>query len=157
MGYNFIECNRSQGYLLPPSLEDWLEEGHLAWFILDAVEQMDVKGFYGKYREDGWGQAGYEPSMMVSLLLYAYCLGERSSRRIEWLCEKDIAFRVISANQKPDHSTINRFRQENEKELEGIFTSVLRLCAEAGLVKGGGVALDGAKMKANAGREADPG
>lgn len=150
MSYNFIECNRHQSYLMPPSLKEWLPEGDLAWFILDAVDQMDLKRFYGKYREDGWGQAAYEPSMMVALLLYAYCMGERSSRQIERLCEKDIAFRVITANQKPDHSTINRFRQENEKELAGLFVSALRLCAEAGLVKVGVVALDGTKMKANA-------
>ena len=150
MGYNFIECNREQVYLLPPSLKEWLPEGHLAWFVLDAVGQMDLKGFYGKYREDGWGSAAYDPSMMVALLLYAYSLGERSSRQIERLCEVDIAFRVISANRKPDYSTTCRFRKGNEKELEGIFISVLRLCAEAGLVKVGVVALDGTKMKANA-------
>lgn len=150
MGYNFIECNREQRYLLPPSMEDWLPEGHLAWFVLDAVEQLDLSAFCGKYREDGRGSAAYEPSMMVSLLLYAYSMGERSSRQIERLCEVDIAFRVISANEKPDYSTVCRFRKGNEKELEGIFISVLRLCAEAGLVKVGVVALDGTKMKANA-------
>ena len=155
MAYHFIECNREQSYLLPPSLKEWLPEGDLAWFILDAVGQMELKGFYGKYREDGWGQAAYEPSMMVALLLYAYCLGERSSRRIEQLCEKDVAFRVITANQKPDHSTINRFRGEHEEALKGLFTSVLRLCAQAGLVKVGVVALDGTKMKANAALEAN--
>lgn len=150
MAYNFIACDRQQRYLMPPSLEDWLAEGHLAWFILDAVEQLDTNVFRGKYREDGWGSAAYEPSMMVGLLLYAYSLGERSSRQIERLCEVDIAFRVISANEKPDYSTICRFRKGNEKELEGIFIAVLRLCAEAGLVKVGVVALDGTKMKANA-------
>lgn len=157
MGYNFIACNREQSYLMPPSLKEWLPEGDLAWFVMDAVGQMDSKGFYGKYREDGWGQAAYEPSMMVSLLLYAYCMGERSSRQIERLCEKDIAFRVIAANQKPDHSTINRFRQDHEEALEGLFTSVLRLCAEAGLVKVGVVALDGTKIKADAALAANRG
>ena len=150
MAYNFMECNRDQAYLMPPSLQEWLPERHLAWFVLDAVEQMDLIGFYERYRRDGWGQAAYEPSMMVSLLLYAYSLGERSSRQIERLCETDIAFRVIAANAKPDHSTINRFRGEHEDALKGIFTSVLRLCSEAGLVKVGVVALDGTKIKANA-------
>jgi len=94
MAYNFIECNRDQEYLLPVSLKEWLSEGDLAWFIIDAVEQMDLSGIYNKYRLDGKGQAAYEPSMMVSLLIYAYCMGERSSRKIERLCERDIAFKI---------------------------------------------------------------
>lgn len=150
MAYNFISCDRGQKYLLPPSLLEWLPEGDLTWFILDAVEQMEVGDFYKKHRSDGWGRAAFEPSMMVSLLLYGYCMGERSSRRIEQLCERDIGFRVIAANQRPDHSTIARFRKEHEKELEKLFTEVLKLCAEAGLVKVGIVALDGTKMKAPA-------
>ena len=150
MAYNLIECNRKQMYLMPPSLEDWLPEGDLAWFILDAVEQMDLKRFYGRYRSDGWGRAAFPPEMMVSLLLYGYCVGERSSRRIERLCERDVAFRVIAANHTPDHATIARFRQRNAKPLERLFIETLRLCAEAGLVKAGLVALDGTKIKANA-------
>lgn len=155
MAYNFIECNRDQAYLMPPSLLEWLPEGDLAWFILDAVGQMDLGAFYQKYRTDGKGQAAYEPSMLVALLLYAYCLGVRSSRQIERLCERDIAFRVMAANQRPDHSTIARFRQEQGKELERLFTDVLMLCAKAGLLKLGVVALDGTKMKANAALEAN--
>lgn len=155
MAYNFIESNRDQTYLMPPSLREWLPEGDLAWFILDAVDQMDLTGMYLKYRSDGKGQAAYEPSMMVALLLYAYSLGLRSSRQIERLCERDIAFRVIAANQRPDHSTIARFRQENGKGLEQFFTDVLKLCAKAGLVKVGVVALDGTKLKANAALEAN--
>jgi len=150
MSYNLIECNREQMYLMPVSLEEWLPEGHLAWFTLDAVEAIDLSKFYLKYRADGWGRAAYEPQMMVSLLLYAYCLGMRSSRQIERACEVDIAFRVITANQKPDYSTICRFRSQNEEELGMLFTQVLRLCAEAGLVKAGVVALDGTKVKADA-------
>jgi transposase len=148
--YNFIECNRNQMYLMPPSLKEWLPESHLAWFVMDAVEQMDLSIFYEKYRADGWGHCAYEPAMMLSLLLYAYSMGEQSSRQIERLCETDIAFRVITTNQKPDHTTLSRFRQENEKKLEELFVSVLKLCAEAGLVKVGVVALDGTKVKANA-------
>ena len=105
MAYNFRPVNRDQLYLLPPSLRDWLPEDHLAWFLIDAVEQMNLRAFYEKYRVDGWGGESYDPTMMVTLLLYAYCVGERSSRRIERLCLEDVAFRVITANQKPDHVT----------------------------------------------------
>jgi transposase len=150
MTYNLIESNRAQMYLMPVSMQDWLPERHLAWFMLDAVEAIDLTKFYLKYRSDGWGRAAYDPQMMVSLLLYAYCLGVRSSRKIEGACEVDVAFRVITGNLKPDYSTICRFRSENERELGVLFTEVLRLCAEAGLVKAGVVALDGTKMRANA-------
>ena len=150
MGYNFLPCEREQLYLLPPALQDWLPEGDLTWFLLDAVAQMNLTAITRTYRADGWGQAAYEPAMMVALLLYAYCLGERSSRRIERLCQRDLAFRVITANQGPDHTTIARFRQTHETELATLFTQVLRLCAEAGLLKVGIVALDGTKIKANA-------
>lgn len=150
MAYNLIECNREQMFLMPISLRDWLPEGHLAWFVLDAVETIDLSKFYLKYRIDGWGHAAYDPRMMVSLMLYAYCLGVRSSRQIERACEVDVAFRVIAGNLKPDYSTVCRFRAENETELGVLFTDVLRLCAEAGLVKAGVVALDGTKIKANA-------
>jgi transposase len=150
MAYNLIECNREQMYLMPVSLKDWLSKGHLTWFILDAVDTMDLSKFYLKYRADGWGRAAYNPRVMVCLLLYAYCLGVRSSRQIERACEVDVAFRVITGNQKPDYSTVCRFRSQNEEELGMLFTQVLRLCAEAGLVKVGVVALDGTKVKANA-------
>ena len=150
MGYNFLSCDRDQLYLLPPALQDWLPEGDLAWFLLDAVAQMDLSAIEETYRRDGWGQAAYDPTMMVALLLYAYCLGERSSRQIERLCERDIAFRVIAANQRPDHTTVARFRTRHETALAALFTDVLRLCAEAGVVKVGVVALDGTKMQADA-------
>lgn len=150
MAYNFIECNREQDYLLPPSLREWLPEKDLAWFIVDAVGAMDLRPFYRGYREDGTGQAAYDPGMMVALMLYAYCVGERSSRRIERLCERDIGFRVIAANEQPDHSTVSRFRRKRHEALSGLFTKILQLCAKAGLVKVGVVALDGTKEKANA-------
>ncbi|MBI4001599.1 MAG: transposase, partial [Nitrospira defluvii] len=150
MGHNFLPCEREQLYLMPPALQDWLPEGDLAWFILDAVAQMDLTKIERAYRADGWGQAAYEPAMMVALLLYAYCLGERSSRRIERLCERDVAFRVLAANQRPDHTTIARFRQTHEAALAALFTQGLKLCAAAGLVKVGVVALDGTKIKADA-------
>lgn len=153
--YNFFPVNRDQNFLMPPNLRDWLPQDDLAWFVLDAVEQMDLESFYSRYRSDGWGHTAYEPAMMVALLLYAYCLGVRSSRQIERRCERDIAFRVICANHRPDHSTIARFRQVHEEALAALFTQVLRLCAEAGLVKVGVVALDGTRMKANASLEAN--
>ena len=150
MSYNFLPCDRDQLYLMPPALQDWLPEGDLAWFLLDAVAQMDLAAIEQTYRRDGWGQAAYEPTMMVALLLYAYCLGECSSRQIERLCERDIAFRVIAANQRPDHTTLARFRKTHETALAVLFTDVLRLCAEAGAIKVGVVALDGTKMQADA-------
>jgi transposase len=150
MGYNFLPCDRDQLVLLPPALQEWLPEGDLAWFILDAVAQMDLTKIERAYRADGWRQAAYQPAMMVALLLYAYCLGERPSRRIERLCERDVAFRVLAANQRPDHTTITRFRQTHEAALAALFTPVLTRCAAAGLVKVGVVALDGTKIKADA-------
>ena len=150
MAYNFLPCDRNQAYLLPPSLTDWLPEGHLAWFILDAVEQIDLSQFYKKYRVDGVGNSAFQPSMMAALLLYSYCSGERSSRRIEKHCQTDIAYKVITANQLPDHTTINRFRKDNQSHLKKLFLEILRLCAEAGLIKLGKVSLDGTKIKANA-------
>jgi transposase len=155
MAYNFVKVNREQMYLMPPSLRDWVPQGELPWFVLDAVEQMDTKAFYEGYRADGWGHPAFEPKMMATLLMYAYCVGERSSRRIEKLCVRDVAFRVITANQKPDHTVIARFRQGNEKALEGLFVEVLKLCQKAGAVKVGVVALDGTKVKANAALEAN--
>jgi len=135
---------------MQPSIQEWLPEGDLAWFILDVVEQMDLKEFYSAYREDGWGAAAYDPGMMVGILLYAYCQGIRSSRRIAWALERDVGFRVVAANQQPDFRTICRFRAEREEALERLFVQVLRLCREAGLVKLGVVALDGTKVAADA-------
>ena len=150
MAYNFLPCDRNQAYLLPPSLTDWLPQDHLAWFVLDAVEQIDLSDFYKKYRTDGVGNSAFHPSMMVALLIYSYCTGERSSRKIEKHCQTDVAYKVVTANQTPDHSTISRFRKDNPLHLKKLFLEILRLCAEVGLVKLGKVSLDGTKMKANA-------
>ncbi len=111
MAYNLLRCERDQSYLMPPSMRDWLSEGHLAWFIVDAVGQMDLREFYAAYRSDGWGAAAYDRGMMVAILLYAYCLGLRSSRRIARALEEDVGFRVVVANQQPDFRTICRFRR----------------------------------------------
>ncbi|MFH1484247.1 MAG: IS1182 family transposase [Chloroflexota bacterium] len=150
MAYNLLPCDREQGYLMPPSVREWLAEGDLAWFIVDAVDEMDLREFYVVYRKDGWGAAAYDPAMMVGVLLYAYCQGIRSSRRIAKALERDIGFRVVSANQQPDFRTVCRFRAEHEKALERLFIEVLRMCRGAGLVKLGVVALDGSKVAANA-------
>ena len=140
---------------MPPSLREWLPEDHLAWFVIEAVEEMDLDEFYADYRADGHGRAAYEPSMMVALLLYAYATKQRSSRAIERHCRQDIAYRVISANRVPDHATIARFVARHEAALARLFGSVLALCAKAGLVSTGVVAIDGTKLAANASREAN--
>ena len=108
MPQNFIACDRDQELLLPPNLKEWLPPEHLAWLVLDAVGEMDLSAFYASYRHDGHGRAAHEPAMMVALLLYAYCKGQRSSRVIERECTEDVAYRVITANQRPDHTTISR-------------------------------------------------
>jgi transposase len=155
MAQNFVGCDREQVLLLPPSLREWLPEGHLAWFVIDAVAQLDLSVFYGAYRADGHGRAAHDPAMMVALLLYAYAIGERSSRRIERRCIEDVATRVICANQAPDHTTIARFRQRHEAALAELFGEVLALCAEAGLVNVGLIAIDGTKVHANASQHAN--
>src|ERR671911_2473157 len=155
MAQNFIECDREQAFLMPPSVRDWLPEDHFAWFVLDAVEAMDLSSFFAAYRDDGHGRPAHDPQMMVALLLYAYARGQRSSRGIERECTEDVAYRVISANQRPDHTTIARFRQRHEQALAELFSDVLGLCAEAGLVKTGVVAGDGTKLHANASHHAN--
>ena len=154
-GYNFIRPNRDQLFLMPPALQDWLPSDDLAYFLLDAVDQFDLTAFHAAYRADGVGQAAFQPHMMVALLLYAYCLGVRSSRQIERLCRRDVAFRVVAGNLCPDHATVARFRQRHSEALKGLFTDILRLCQVAGLVKVGVVALDGTKMAADAAMEAN--
>jgi transposase len=155
VAYNFLAEDRDQLYLLPVSVAEWLPEDHLAYFVLDAVAEMDLSAFYAGYRDDGWGGAARHPRTMVALLLYAYCLGVRSSRRIERTCLVDVAFRVICANVGPDHTTIARFRQRHEQALKTLFTASLRLCARAGMTSVGLVALDGTKMAANASMQAN--
>jgi transposase len=152
---NFLPCERDQQYLMPPSLTEWLPEDHLVWFVIDAVDQMDLSGLRASYRADGWGRAAYDPAMMVAVMLYAYCIGERSSRRIERRCLEDVAFRVLAANQQPDHATIARFRQRHAEALAQLFVEVLRLCQRAGLVRVGLVALDGTKMAGAASLDAN--
>jgi transposase len=150
MAYNFLRGDCDQPFLLPPDLRDWLPEGHLAWFILDVVDQLDLEPFYRQHRADGHGHPAYDPETLLGVLLYGYCLGVRSSRQLERRCHEDIAFRVLAANQLPDHVTIARFRARHQQALAGFLVASLRLCAAAGLVRLGLVALDGTKVAANA-------
>jgi len=140
---------RDQLFLMPVSMRDWLEEGHLAFFVLEVVGELDTSGLH---RRPGGcpGRPPYEPEMMVALLLYAYCCGIRSSRRIEAHCRTDAAFRVICGGLVPDHATIARFVSEHEQALEGLFVEGVRLCAAAGLADLSVVALDGTKIAADA-------
>ena len=154
MGQNFIACDREQSFLLPPDVREWLPEDHFAWFVLDAVAQMDLAAFYGAYRADGHGRAAFDPGMVVALLLYAYARGTRSSRAIERACQEDVAYRVIAANQVPDHTTLARFRQRHQDTLAGLFGDVLGLCVQAGLVQVDVIAVDGTKVHANASERA---
>src|SRR5919112_2357979 len=152
MGQNFFAADREQAFLLPPDVREWLPEGHFAWFVIDAVEQMDLAAFDAAYRVDGHGRAAFEPALMVALLLYAYARGIRSSRQIERGCEEDVAFRVLAAQQRPDHATIARFVERHQEAIAGLFGEVLTLCARSGLVKVGVIAVDGTKVQANASR-----
>ena len=155
MAYNFVASDREQLMLMPLSMADWLPDDHLAWFVLDVVAELDLADFRVSYRADGRGGAAYDPEMMLALLVYAYCIGERSSRRIERRLVEDVAFRVIAANQQPDHATIARFRATHQAAIAGLFGQVLALCARSGLLRPGLIAIDGTKLTANASRDAN--
>jgi transposase len=151
MGPNrFLNYEPSQLLLLPPDLRDWLEEGHLAYFILDVVETLDLSEIYASYDGSRGGRPGFDPRLLVGLLIYGYCVGVRSSRKIEKATYESVPFRVLAANQHPDHATIAEFRRRHLEALSRLFVQVLRLCEKAGLVRLGHVALDGTKMRANA-------
>ena len=137
---------------MPPDVREWLPENHLAWFVIDAVGEMNLDAFYAAYRVDGRARPAYDPAMMVALLLYAYARGTRSSRVIERACSEDVAFRVIAAQQRPDHATIARFVERHQQALAGLFGEVLTLCARSGLAQVGVLAVDGTKVQANASR-----
>jgi transposase len=152
MGQRFVACDREQSFLMPPDVREWLPPRHLAWFVIDAVAEMNLDGFYAAYRVDGRSRPPYDPAMMVALLLYAYARGIRSSRVIERACEEDVAFRVLAAQQRPDHATIARFVERHEAAIAGLFGDVLTLCARSGLAQVGVIAVDGTKVAANASR-----
>jgi transposase len=146
----FRPVDRDTGFLLPPDMRDWLPKGHLAWMLIDAVGALDLTALISTYRLGGRGRRAYDPTMMLTLLIYAYCCGQTSSREIERLCEHDAAFMVIAGGQHPDHDTVAAFRVRHRDALKDLFTQVLALCREAGLVRVGTISLDGTKMRANA-------
>ena len=139
-----------QQLLLPAALQEWLPDDHLAYIISDVVDQLDMSEVTARYERERRGGPPYHPRMMVKVLLYGYCVGVASSRRIAQRLHEDIAFRVLAANNTPDFRTISDFRKDNVDALSGLFVQVLALCQQAGLVKLGHVALDGTKVKANA-------
>lgn len=140
----------NQLFLLPPSLKEWLPEGHLAYFVSDVVDELDLNDIEKTYSTKLQGQPPYHPAMLVKLLFYAYCMGIPSSRKIEKETYEDIAFRILAAGYHPDHDTIADFRKIHLGALKGLFLQILILCKEAKLVKLGHVSLDGTKIKANA-------
>jgi transposase len=146
---------RDQQFLLPPDMRAWLPDGHLVWFVLDAVAGLDLTGFRDGRRLGGAGRAAYDPAMLLSLLIYAYAVGQRSSRQIERLCHTDVAFRIACAQDVPDHVTIARFRAGHEHALGALFEQVLILCARAGMGRVATIALDGTKIAANAAMSAN--
>src|SRR5918992_5910438 len=152
MGQRFVACDREQSFLMPPDVREWLPPGHLAWFVIEVVAEMNLDAFYAAYRVDGRSRAPYDPAMMVALLLYAYARGIRSSRVIERACGEDVAFRVLVAQQRPDHATLARFVERHQEAIAGLFGEVLALCARSGLAKVGVISVDGTKLQANASR-----
>lgn len=146
---------RDQEFLLPPDMREWLPEDHLVWFLIAAVERMDTSAFHARAKLGGVGRRGYDPEMLLTLFLYAMAHGESSSRRIERLCRTDVAFRVICAQDVPDHTVLARFRQKHEEALTGLLTESLVLAAELGMVSLGVVALDGTKIAASASKDAN--
>lgn len=155
VGFNFVTADADQSFLMPPDMRDWLPADHLAWFVIDVVEQLELTDFRAAYRADGHGRAAYDPAVLVAVLLYSYCVGWRSSRVVERRCREDVALRVLARGLAPDHVTIARFRARHAEALAGVFVDSLRLCAAAGLVRLGTVALDGTKLAAPAARNAN--
>ena len=150
MAKTYRPYSPDQMFLLPPSLQDWLPENHLCYFVSDVVDQLDLSAIESYYETDDRGQPPYHPRMMTKVLVYAYCVGIFSSRKIQKRLIEDVAFRVLAAGNQPDFRTISDFRKIHLKSLEGLFQQVLRLALQAGAIKLGRVALDGTKVKANA-------
>ena len=152
MSKTYLPCDPDQQLLLPATLQEWLPDDHLAYFISDVVDQLDLSSITARYEGERRGGPPYHPRMMVKVLLYGYCIWVASSRRIAQRLPEGIAFRVLAANNTPDFRTISDFRKDHLGALSGLFLQVLELCQRAGLVKLGHVALDGAKVRANASR-----
>jgi transposase len=146
MAYDYMRGDREQLFLLPPSMLDWLKEGHLAYFMIDAVGLLDTSALHEVHPNDGPGRSVDDPEMMLTALLFAYATGMRSSRAIEAACRQDLAFRVICVNLVPHFTTIARFRAENEEGITAVFVEVRKLCRRAGLASLGVIAIDGTKI-----------
>lgn len=155
MARSYRPVVRDQQFLLAPNMADWLADDHLVWFVLDAIEELDTSAFHQRRRTGGVGRAGYDPDMLLGLLIYAYATGQRSSRRIERLCADHVAYRVVCAQDAPDHTTIARFRAAHDDALIDVFAQVLRLCVQAGMVRVESIAIDGTKIAANASMSAN--
>ena len=147
---NFRTIDRETGFLLPPSVDDWLPERHLARFVVEVIDGLDLSAMSRSYR--GTGSASYHPALLLGILVYGYATGVFSSRKLERATYDSVAFRFIAANDHPDHDTIATFRRRFLKEIEGLFVQVLALAREIGMLKLGTVALDGTKIHANASR-----
>src|SRR5256714_11846142 len=150
MGKSYRPYYPDEDLLLPPSLREWLPEKHLAYFVSDVVDHLDLSSMDAVYGNEKRGQPPYDPQMMTKLLVYGYCVGVFSSRRIQQRLTEDIAFRVLAAGNAPNFRTISDFRKIHLGTLEGLFEQVLKIALEAGAMKLGRVALDGTKVKANA-------
>ena len=155
MAFEYNSPDRDQLYLLPPSISEWLPESHLVWFVLDVVSIVDTSAFHARHPNDGVGRPAYDPEMMLGLLIYAYCAGLRSSRRIEVACRTDLAFRAVTVQLVPSHFAIARFRVDHETAIKNVFVDVLRLCAQAGLADLGTIAIDGTKIGSDAALDAN--
>ena len=147
---NFRPIDRDTGYLLPPSVDEWLPERHLARFVVEVIDGLDLRAMSGSYR--GSGSASYHPALLLGILVYGYASGVFSSRKLERATFDSVAFRFIAANENPDHDTIASFRRRFLKEIEGLFVEVLMLAREMGMLNMGTVGLDGTKIHANASR-----
>lgn len=155
MAREYRPWNLDQGFLIPPDIREWLDPDHVVWMVIDAVAAMDTTAFHQarpgrKSKTATQGARGYNPDALLALLIYAYAVGQRSSRKIEALCWTDVAFRVVCGNDIPDHTVIARFRQRHDKAFEDLFTQVLVLCVSSGMGRFGVLALDGTKIGANA-------
>jgi transposase len=150
MAVNLRESDRDQLFLLPPLVADWLPEDHLAFFVLDVAAELDLDAFCADYRPDGRGGAAYDPAIVLGALIYADCVGEHSSRRIERRLVEDVAFRVVAANEHLDHAILERFRRRHVEAIAELFGQVLGLCVREGLVAARAISIDGTKIEANA-------
>lgn len=152
MALGYRPVDRDQSFLLPPDMRDWLPDDHLVWFVLDVIGQLDTSALHARSRRGGVGREGYAPEMLLGLWVYASARGICSSRQIERACREDVAFRVLCAQDVPDHTVLARFRQAHQGVMADLFSQVLALCVRAGLGRFGQVAIDGTKIRANASR-----